>query len=857
MASLTDQLSQATGARQVIDPTGGVGGVNALGSVLEMGSKFTEIFSRNRDEARRSQQQAIENERAKYRYDKERLQDQAGAAAVRAIAGVEDLVNAPRLSDSSVQQADPFLKSGGEGPSVFDVPRAPTDLEIAAGQAAGKVKAVELAIKQGTMPSISRGAALTQAYQSLLNTFPGGEEAIAKVFRDQGINTLQGYEDENKLHEEARDSEATRNEAYIKRSEEAFGAESLTMSREDKILKGMNLARDEYNFNVSLRNLQSVQAQVNLSEAEKKANEGVAQHDMVSNFVTGAYNQVSPFVTALNKQVLAISKLPAGQQGPAFAEMQMKYKLAGNQLMTRLTTQAMAQGVNAEGMNQIRTAAEGIFSQLDSVWSGDFSALKARADTLTSFKQASGLSEAQLMPTYAFFRNAGLSDELVMQFSKTLQEKPEIRARLQQELSSAGSVMIGQDRASTHLLDVARLALGETSWRSIDPAKAPGQIALLYDLGHNMTKAFNAGTAPNSARQILNIKGELIDIAGDRINPQSSLDTLEKAVGGFADQQTRWALGRMLSDPSNKELAQVTIQGSRAASMKVAEAVRPKLKAYDNKYWTVDIAPDGKYYAKRLATPKGNITNEAQLGQAFKGAESVQRMGVQIGVRPPTEMTRTINVANANLENLVTLAAHDPDGPKGSTPMELRRYYASYGNMVPSSMKTNSAAKPTDPTKEVQKGQEALDKMFDELLVNVNQPIAATGAPKKGGYAPRESSGGDNTDVQVDNYIGSVSSKAGVTPDTPLTAENLPLVVDAMIAFETGGKATSKAMRNKNPGNLEDGDFAKSQPGYVGTDGRFAQFDTIENGKAAMTKLLSRRYLARGQNTVRSIIEGI
>ena len=44
--------------------------------------------------------------------------------------------------------------------------------------------------------------------------------------------------------------------------------------------------------------------------------------------------------------------------------------------------------------------------------------------------------------------------------------------------------------------------------------------------------------------------------------------------------------------------------------------------------------------------------------------------------------------------------------------------------------------------------------------------------------------------------------------------------------------------RNNNPGNLEDGDFTRSQPGYAGTDGRFAKFATPEQGEAAQIALI-------------------
>lgn len=63
----------------------------------------------------------------------------------------------------------------------------------------------------------------------------------------------------------------------------------------------------------------------------------------------------------------------------------------------------------------------------------------------------------------------------------------------------------------------------------------------------------------------------------------------------------------------------------------------------------------------------------------------------------------------------------------------------------------------------------------------------------------------------------------------------------------------SRAERNNNPGNIEDGPFAKGLPGYAGSDGRFAKFDTPEAGQQAQGKLLQ-SYGRRGYNTVEKIV---
>jgi hypothetical protein len=88
-------------------------------------------------------------------------------------------------------------------------------------------------------------------------------------------------------------------------------------------------------------------------------------------------------------------------------------------------------------------------------------------------------------------------------------------------------------------------------------------------------------------------------------------------------------------------------------------------------------------------------------------------------------------------------------------------------------------------------------------------------------------------------FGGVVDALQGTTPPAP---QELP-----------------RGLRNNNPGNIEDGPLAKSLPGYKGVEpdgpygkGRFAVFDTPENGMGAHDALLL-SYSRRGLKTARDI----
>lgn len=64
--------------------------------------------------------------------------------------------------------------------------------------------------------------------------------------------------------------------------------------------------------------------------------------------------------------------------------------------------------------------------------------------------------------------------------------------------------------------------------------------------------------------------------------------------------------------------------------------------------------------------------------------------------------------------------------------------------------------------------------------------------------------------------------------------------------------ATPGGARNNNPGNIIDGPWARSQPGYRGAAGAFAVFDSIDSGTAAMAANL-RGYAAKGVTTLNQL----
>ena len=94
-------------------------------------------------------------------------------------------------------------------------------------------------------------------------------------------------------------------------------------------------------------------------------------------------------------------------------------------------------------------------------------------------------------------------------------------------------------------------------------------------------------------------------------------------------------------------------------------------------------------------------------------------------------------------------------------------------------------------------------------------------------------------------YAGRVNQEDDQSQQAPPPAAGGP----------TGSTEAPRSIRNNNHGNLIDGDMARSQPGYTGSDGHFAQFDTPEHGAAAADHLLQIK-AQQGLDTPEKLIHG-
>lgn len=149
-------------------------------------------------------------------------------------------------------------------------------------------------------------------------------------------------------------------------------------------------------------------------------------------------------------------------------------------------------------------------------------------------------------------------------------------------------------------------------------------------------------------------------------------------------------------------------------------------------------------------------------------------------------------------------------------------------------------------------------KWAEEAAVSYRPQIAAPGSSayvngqfQQAPLAPIAVSPGSAVfDPNANRELYRAPAKPEIVTTSPGQTATL---VDPGGGVAASGSGVPRGIRNNNPGNIEDSPFARSLPGYKGSDGRFAIFDSPEAGSAAQVALLG-SYGQRGFNTVSKII---
>ena len=245
-----------------------------------------------------------------------------------------------------------------------------------------------------------------------------------------------------------------------------------------------------------------------------------------------------------------------------------------------------------------------------------------------------------------------------------------------------------------------------------------------------------------------------------------------------ADPEKALAVKKQLDDMSDGDRVALQKQYSSAAPLAYQalklpyeqrkayiESVKPELGAAG---WTADKVDA---FDPTDANLGGIVQSAMTLDQAM-GRDKVDYREVMPGARlVPFDATGRPLTSDAGQAQTPSPPTSGDAGGANNNPGALRK---------PGSMEFQSFATPQQGVK----AQEALLGRYMGRGLNNVANIVET-------YAPRQSRGGDNTDAQVNNYIGYVAQRLGVNPQDALSPTMVPKLAQAMREFETGHRANN------------------------------------------------------------------
>lgn len=825
MAKLTDQLSTDLSVKPVREPPAPSTG---LATLFNNVGDAIGVFDRvNRQNAEENKQKAEAARKAK----EDAYKETERGIPFAVLQASEAAVQAHKNSLQVFTPSEPVTPEQEAFNKEFDATFS-------------KLTSQKAAVQQGKLPTISLSAAMNRTYLELVNRYPDHVEKINEEFKKNGFQpsmALQAGADMQKVRDAERDSQLKWEDDTFKKGMESLDPSiSATMSREEIIAHGAAAANSEYRLDLETKRANLVLTNKNISAADREAVEKDRDANITQTMVVDAYNNSNPIIKALQETMLAIGKAPLPEQKARWEQLGPQYDMwAANYKAQAL---AKASSLGMKNTEQLSSQIDQLVTRGRSMFAGEMSMAQANFRALQSLQTSAKVDAAKAMPVFFALQQAGIKAADIESFSAGIAANPKLQEALRKEVSGY-SVEFGEERASTRLMNIVRILKGENTIAEYSPSQAREIMPTLYTTAKEASRKYVQGqdTDPNV---MLNSTAAIIS-AARTLGPSSGLNAWTTAAVGVAGADVRKALIKAYKDPAVNDLAEANIQGARAASAKILDSMRGQFAVLgQGKFdqWR-PVLKDGKAVLERKQIPLGGYIPDG----AVRGGTKV-KMGYGTQA-PPAELKQFVDVWNMSVDNIIALNPYDPTGVKNAKPIEIQRFYGA--NQTTGAFVNNSAS--IDPNKEIDAQFQALENAFSqtpEMNTNVSIPKEVSG-----GWAPRERHGGDNTDAQVTNYITSVSTKTGIQPDKPFKETDVPRIAQAMAQFESGGKRTAVSVRNKNPGNIIDSRFAKSMPGYKGSDGRFAVFETEEAGWGAMQELI-RRKLRQGHNTIQSLIEG-
>lgn len=743
MAALTDRMALTDPSSRVIaDPAkpSAVGAVvSFVSDTFDSFMQLSQDMSKNKVAAAAKAKQAAE---ANIAYEvtgaPQRAlettvnQNQAAQESQGVLSSLRDSMTTPADKASGVSTD----ASGG----MFTTPPADispgTQKEIS--NATNKAVSIAAAVEQGRMPHITIEAALNADFRRLREKYPQHAEYIMDMYKKSGIDSnlfteLQDAKDERNYAREAAQTklstEAKFQQDTIESAKVALGPDSIGMSDADLFTKGLAYRQTAFNLDNATKAAQARLTNANATEAENKSAQTELDHIVNKEISELAFVDSATYVRMGNEIQDALSKDPTNTgHMERWQALGVKVNQKAEIFTNHAVQIAISKGASTETANGLRTQLTAQFAPLKELFVGDFSQAKAAQDALKSIQTATALGVEKSLPLYSALRGAGMKVDQMPGLMAAIDNNPDLQKQLKAEALGFTQEW-GQDRASTHVMNIVRLLRGETTLKNMSAGEATRAVPSLVTSTRAYATDLRMGRMKDPDLMITGV-GQ-ITLGVRTLGPSTDPALTYVATKGFADPLIRNQLIKAVTNPNvDKTELLATIQASRAGSAHLAQNITLQVAKVNkaNPTFRIDWDNDNaKYTIARLRVPESDETRGMSDATYFR---IMGRTRDQSNKEPiPKDVYNTVAAANMNLDNAIDLGRVDPSTPKG-TDLELRRWY---GRGEPLKGEKNA---PIDYNKSVDKMFTNFETMLDNGIQRGTDTRGVQASQLEGQYRP-------------------------------------------------------------------------------------------------------------------------
>lgn len=699
------------------------------------------------------------------------------------------------------------ILEGSQG--VFDQVNKEFGLEVPDGVNDGleTMKTLQNAVKQGKISEVNYYGRLATLSKQLRSKYPGYEDVV-----DQTIQSVTG----------TRPANAYRDAIFQEISAAAEGASSEQKFKRqwEKDNEGELAAifGPEYFENPEAYDFQKVRAKVAGFKAEKTQIEAERDRLALANS-QGDFNDkrakrtIDRDFTFITSSVLNSS---VGANSPSFSQKLEEFVAKGGgsaqetqefistiskaesdlrvALLSRGREAYVAAGLasNDDVNKAIEEAMYPLTKAKEAVLGGDFK-LAGKFATITQImkdEQVAGMMED---PTFRAgagldFINKALGDQY---FGSRVLEMEDLA------LEVAGRTALGQQGALRSVIEHGNSKLSRDTLKSsfkvlTDPNLQAENFSNVID------QLFGPQAIDFMSPKVVAAE-DLEKIYTDFLRPEVTQAVFSKGTEADKEKYTQWAYSKALAIPAFR---------AAAGDINTVLGMIPGAKVeFDEKNLRVRI----------VTTPSLGVVQGAQGTLNTLVAPALEKGMRAVGWEPYGRATNALNKVLATMKPIMEASGEDPvEGTKRL----LKDLSVDINGQSPDS------ANP--------KGLGFFGWIWQ--AVGVSEAGASEGPSKAKGSALPEI---PNSDSEIDFLFEQDESDLEDGLGSPLgsVASAGKGFTDVKVGDKTVRRQGSRAWRNNNPGNIEYGAFARSK-GAIGSDGRFAVFDTYESGRKAKEALL-------------------